>query len=33
MKTNKAITFAALNSHYLDTSDMTINEEYFLPTL
>lgn len=28
MKTNKAITFAALNSHYLDTSDMTINEEY-----
>lgn len=28
MKTNKAITFAALNSHYLDTSDMRINEEY-----
>lgn len=28
MKTNKAITFAALNSHYLDTSKMRINEEY-----
>ena len=28
MKTNKTITFSALNSHYLDTSDMTINEEY-----
>ncbi len=28
MKTNKQITFAALNSHYLDTSDMRINEEY-----
>ena len=29
MRTNKQITFAALNSHYLDTSDMRINEEYF----
>jgi hypothetical protein len=29
MRTNKTITFAALNSHYLDTSDMRINEEYF----
>ena len=29
MRTNKAITFAALNSHYLDTSNMRINEEYF----
>ena len=28
MKTRKAITFAALNSHYLDTSDMKINEDY-----
>ena len=28
MKTNKSITFAALNSHYLDTQSMTINEEY-----
>ena len=28
MRTNKAITFAALNSHYLDTSKMEINEEY-----
>ena len=28
MKTRQAITFAALNSHYLDTSDMRINEEY-----
>ena len=28
MRTNKSITFAALNSHYLDTSDMTINAEY-----
>lgn len=28
MKTNKQITFSALNSHYLDTSDMTINSEY-----
>ena len=28
MRTNKAITFAALNSHYLDTSKMRINEEY-----
>ena len=28
MRTNKAITFAALNSHYLDTSKMKINEEY-----
>lgn len=29
MKTNKAITFSALNSHYLNTETMTINEEYF----
>ena len=28
MRTNKDITFAALNSHYLDTSKMEINEEY-----
>ena len=28
MRTNKAITFVALNSHYLDTSKMKINEEY-----
>ena len=28
MRTNKAITFTALNSHYLDTSKMEINEEY-----
>jgi hypothetical protein len=28
MKTNKQITFAALNSHYLDTSDMRINADY-----
>lgn len=28
MKTNKAITFSALNSHYLNTDTMTINEEY-----
>lgn len=28
MKTRQAITFAALNSHYLDTSNMRINEEY-----
>ena len=28
MRTNKTITFAALNSHYLDTSKMRINEEY-----
>ena len=29
MRTNKAITFAALNSHYLDTSCNRINETYF----
>lgn len=29
MKTNKQITFSALNSHYLNTSNMRINEEYF----
>ena len=28
MKTRQAITFAALNSHYLDTSKMQINEDY-----
>ena len=28
MRMNKAITFAALNSHYLDTSKTEINEEY-----
>lgn len=28
MRANKAITYAALNSHYLDTSKMEINEEY-----
>lgn len=28
MKTNKNITFNALNSWYLDTSDMAINEDY-----
>lgn len=28
MRTNKAITYTALNSHYLDTSKMEINEEY-----
>jgi hypothetical protein len=28
MRTNKAITYAALNSHYLDTSKMEINEDY-----
>ena len=28
MRTNKAITFSALNSHYLNTETMTINEEY-----
>lgn len=28
MRTNKAITFNALNSHYLNTGNMTINEEY-----
>ena len=28
MKTRKAITYSALNSHYLDTSDMRINAEY-----
>lgn len=28
MRTNKQITYAALNSHYLDTSDMSINMEY-----
>lgn len=28
MRTNKAITYAALNSHYLDTSKMEINETY-----
>lgn len=28
MRTNKQITFSALNSHYLDTSDMTINSDY-----
>lgn len=28
MRTNKNITFSALNSHYLDTSDMTIATEY-----
>lgn len=29
MRTNKNITFSALNSHYLDTSDMCITVEYF----
>lgn len=28
MRTNKSITFNALNSHYLDTGDMSINVEY-----
>ena len=28
MRTNKEITYTALNSHYLDTSKMEINEEY-----
>lgn len=28
MRTNKKITFAALNSHYLNTDRMRINEEY-----
>lgn len=28
MRTNKDITFAALNSHYLDTNKREINEEY-----
>ena len=28
MRTNKTITFTALNSHYLDTCKMRINEEY-----
>lgn len=28
MRTNKTITYSALNSHYLDTSKMRINEEY-----
>lgn len=28
MHTNKQITFAALNSWYLDTSDMSVNTEY-----
>jgi hypothetical protein len=28
MKTRKNITFAALNSHYLDTSNMRISEQY-----
>ena len=28
MRTSKAITYSALNSHYLDTSKMEINEDY-----
>lgn len=28
MRTNKAITYSALNSHYLDTSKMKINDDY-----
>lgn len=28
MRTNKQITFNALNSHYLNTGTMAINEEY-----
>ena len=33
MKTRKAITYSALNSHYLDTSDMRINAEYLTDAL
>lgn len=28
MKTNKMVTYNALNSHYLDTSDNKVNAEY-----
>lgn len=28
MRTNKTITYSALNSHYLDTGKMEINEDY-----